>query len=66
MKADVKYSYLRMTSGLRCDVREIYSLLGYYAEKSGNSLQAFRDIESVSCSWFKKSKKNHGLTTFHC
>jgi hypothetical protein len=44
-------------SGLRRDVDEICSLLGYFATCSGSSVPTFRNTLSVPYSRVKKSKK---------
>jgi hypothetical protein len=48
---------ISVTSGFRCDVDEIWTLLGYYAASSSNPLRTFRDNVSVPSSRVKKSKK---------
>jgi hypothetical protein len=50
-----------MTSDFRRVVREMYALLEYYAEESGNSLPTFRENLSVPSARFEKSKKNSGF-----
>jgi hypothetical protein len=47
-------------SGFRCDVDDIYGLLGYYTELAGSSVPTFRDNISVPSS----SVKNMGSTAF--
>ena len=46
--------YLYVISGFCREVEENCALLGYYAARSGNFLQTFRDILSVPSSEFKK------------
>jgi len=56
-----KYKSVFAISGLRREVGEICTHLGYYTAYSGNSLPTFRDNLSVLSSWAKKSKKKIGF-----
>jgi len=48
------YIYICVISGFRHEVDEFYSLLGYYAASSGNSLPTFRDNLQVPSSRVNK------------
>jgi len=59
-----RYLHRCMVTGFPSDVDEIYALLGYCTEYSGNLVPTFRDNLAVPSSRVRKSKKNDSYPSY--